>query len=398
MRKALSALSILIVLSMLFACGGGGGGGGKGSKTSGKSVRLGFDIVSSDGKVVYKNISANGTNPLPDALYYYKATPKWAPKSGTIIEGATDGFESFDPATFSRYFSLGNWEFEVEIRTNSVNNVVLYKTSSISPVNVNASTTTITVNVDKQMNGTGYVSIDIYAPTVGDNEKVLFYYGKINGAEEYIELIGEKITSGEYEGFTEFKYVDEKTGEDKLALPAGLYIFRAIYTYTYGNDTNSIDISNGNIAYCEVFGDGEVSVSGTIEGNENVEATFSLNGIYAMGVIVKAVRSETDHTEVAADDIAVGGKQVYMVIPRLGSVSGNDLITYVAPDTYQWYVNGEPVGEPVKADSSDTFTFTDSANPGTNYIYCLASKKNDDGIVEYAAGAGKVLVVKPDSN
>ena len=64
------------------------------------------------------------------------------------------------------------------------------------------------------------------------------------------------------------------------------------------------------------------------------------------------------------------------------------------PDSYQWYVNGVAVS----GATLDTFTLDSKDSgvnaPGVNYVYCLVSKA-DAGVVQYAAGAGKVLVVRP---
>ena len=125
MKKILSLLTVFIAVSLLFFSCGGGGGGGKGKGNGGdegQTVRLSFDVISSDGNFVsYKDISADWTNPLPSAKYYYKATPKWKPKDGIVIEGATNGFVQFNPASFSDDFSLGKWEFEVEVRSDTAN-------------------------------------------------------------------------------------------------------------------------------------------------------------------------------------------------------------------------------------------------------------------------------------
>ena len=95
MRKVIYVF-LLVVLPILFACGGGGGGGGGSDDGVAETVTLSFDVVSDDGRVVSKSsksISATGTNPLPDAKYYYKATPKWESKDSTEkIAGATSGF------------------------------------------------------------------------------------------------------------------------------------------------------------------------------------------------------------------------------------------------------------------------------------------------------------------
>ena len=400
MRKVLSVLSLLVVLAMLFACGSGSGGGGGSDDGVTATVKLGFEVASTDGRVVSKSISATGTNPLPTAKYFYKATPKWAPKDGLDIAGATstksnvgsDGFVQFDPATFSDSFALGKWEFEIEIRADSTNGVVLYKTDPAISMYINANTTAIPVTVTKQFSGTGTVTVDIYAPTIAEDEKVTFYYGLIgSSAENQVQLGGTKITSGTYAGFTEFKYKDSATG-DKLSLPAGMYIFRAIYDYTYKDDNNeshSVSIENGSVTTCEVFGDGEVAVTGTIEGNQNVVASFTLSGINAIGVTVKAVKSATDDTEVTTSAIKAGGSQVYKAIPTTGQNSGQSWITYVQPDTYQWYVNGIAVA----GATGTTYTFT-SNTPSTNYIVCLASKKNSANVVEYAVSAGKALLVE----
>ena len=171
-----------------------------------------------------------------------------------------------------------------------------------------------------------------------------------------------------------------------------MYIFRAIYDYTYKDDKNeshSVSIENGSVATCEVFGDGEVAVTGTIEGNQHVEASFTLSGIYVIGVTVKAVKSATDDTEVTTNVIKAGGSQVYKAIPTTGQSSGQSWITYVQPDTYQWYVNGVAVA----GATGTTYTFT-SNTPSTNYIACLVSKKNSNNIVEYAVSAGKELLVE----
>ena len=400
MKKILSLLTLFIAVSLLFFSCGGGGGGGKGKGNGGdegQTVRLSFDVISSDGNFVsYKDISADWTNPLPSAKYYYKATPKWKPKDGIVIEGVTNGFVQFNPASFSDDFSLGKWEFEVEVRSDTANKVILYKTGTVSPIYVDANTKVITVNVDKQMNGTGYVTVDIYAPTIADDEKVVFYYGKFGGAETSIPLEGTKITEGDYAGFTEFKYVD-KNNDNKLALPAGIYIFRAEYSYTYEDDTGavqSVDIENGNVTHAEVFGDGEVAVTGTIEGNQNTTATLSIDGIKVMGVTVKAVKSADDDTEILSTDIIDGESRVYKAIPTTGKLDGSNWISYVNPDSYQWYVNGEAVA----GATLDTFTLDSKDSgvnaPGVNYVYCLVSKANA-GVVQYAAGAGKVLVVRP---
>ena len=398
MKKILSLLTVFIAVSLLFfSCGGGGGGKGKGNGgDEGQTVRLSFDVVSSDGSVSYKDISADWTNPLPDAKYYYKATPKWTPRDGIDIEGVTNGFVQFNPASFSDDFSLGKWEFEVEIRSNTENKVILYKTGTVSPIYVDANTKVITVSVDKQMNGTGYVTVDIYAPTIADDEKVIFYYGKIGAKEISVELTGTKITEGDYRNYTEFKYIDNNTG-NKLALPAGIYIFRAEYFYTYKDDTGavqSVDIENGNMTHAEVFGDGDVAITGTIEGNQNTTATLTIDGIKVMGVTVKAVVSESDDTEVLSTDITDGESMVYKAIPTTGKLDGSNWITYVEPDSYQWYVNGDAVS----GANSNTFTLNSADSgvnaPGVNYVYCLVSKA-DAGVVQYAAGAGKVLVVRP---
>ena len=403
MRKVIYVF-LLVVLPMLFACGSGSGGGGGSDDGVAETVTLSFDVVSDDGRVVSKSsksISATGTNPLPDAKYYYKATPKWDSKDSTEkIAGATSGFVLFNPATFSDRFALGNWEFEIEIRADSTNGVVLYKTDPAINQYINANTNTIPVTVTKQFNGTGTVTVDIYAPTIAQDEKVTFYYGKVGAPENWEQLAGTKITSGPYAGFTEFKYKNSSTG-DKLSVPAGLYVFRAIYDYTYVDNENAshtVSVENGSVTTCEVFGDGEVAITGTIEGNQNVVASFNLNGVNAIGVTVKAVASATDDTEVTSIAINAGGSRVFKAIPTTGQETGKSWITYVEPDTYQWYVNGVAVTSGVSGEHGEYFTFSTSTDtiPNTSYVYCIATKKNSSNAVEYAVGAGKVIVVRPN--
>ncbi len=403
MRKALSALSILIVLSMLFACGGGGGGGGRGNGSGGdstKTVKLGFNVISNDGRVVNRSISATGTNPLLDAKYYYKATPKWRSKNGANIAGATTGFVQFDPVTFSDNYTIGQWEFEIEIRTNTANKVILYKTDSAASLYINEDTAVIPVTVTKQFNGTGIVAVDIYAKTLSNDEEVIFYYDKVGGSERSVKLVGEKITSDSYAGFTEFKYINPDTG-DRLSLEAGMYIFRFVHKYTYVDDENvSHLIEDESVATCEVFGDGEVVVKGTLEENSQyIDVSFALNGIYAIGLTVKTVVSTTDDTEITSVAINAGESRVFKAVPATGQDSGKNWITYIEPDTYQWYVNGEAVTTGVSGEKGEYYTFSTNAStpPNTSYVYCIVSKKNGD-VIEYAAGAGKVLVVRPPSN
>ena len=388
MNKCFLAI-LLVVTYLLCSCGGGGGGGSKGSGNGSdhyKTVKLHFNISSKDGSVSNKTISANGTNPLPDAKYYYKATPKWSSKDP--ITGATNGFVVFDPVTFSHDFALGNWAFEIQIRTNTTNNYVLYETalvnSAIPVTTVNSGTTAIEVTVEKKHAGTGTIDVDIYAPTVAEDGKVTFKYGKIGGTEYSVMLDGVNITEGEYNNYTRF------TGH-LTNVPAGLYLFHAIYEYTYvdnENVTQTVDIDNENIAYGELFGDGTVTVTGTIEGNQNVTASFTIKGISTLGVTVKSVKSTSDDTEVPAV-IKAGGSLIFKAIPTEGTSNG--WITYETPDTYQWYLNGDPVA----TGPYYTFITEEGTVPNTSYVYCLASKKNADNIVEYAAGAGMVIIVKP---
>ncbi len=386
-------LVVLLTISMLISCGGGGKKGGSDADGgSYQTVRLGFDIHSNDGNISSKAITADGSNPLSDAKYYYKATPKWKSKEGIDIAGATTDFVEFDPATFRDNYSLGNWAFEIQVKTNTDNHYILYETALVNNevpvVTVDANTSVITVTLDKRQNGYGTVNIDIYAPTVSTSDKVTIKYGKIGGTETSWDIAGKPATAEGYSNYSEF----EGTITD---VPAGLYIFHAIYSYTYvdaANVTNTVKIDNENMVYCEVFGDGTVNITGTLEGNQNVLASFSINGINAMGVTVKAVKGATDDTEITDTSIKAGESLLFKAIPTTGSAT-NTWITYVDPDTYQWYVNGEPV------DGADgqyfTFTTTTSTIPNTSYVYCLISKKNSADVVEYAAGAGKVVVVRP---
>lgn len=397
MRYKFGFIVVLLTICMLVSCGGGGGGGRKGgSGTDGGSyqtVRLGFDIHSNDGNISSRTISATGSNPLPDAKYYYKATPKWNSQGGNIT-GATTGFVEFDPDTFRDNFALGKWTFEIQVRTNSTNNVVLYDTALVNNevpvVVVDANTNMITVTLDKKQNGYGTVNIDIFAPTVSANDKVTIRYGKIGGTEISKDIAGTPATSEGYSNYSEFK-------ETITDVPAGLYIFHAVYSYTYvdaANASNTVTIENENMVYCEVFGDGSVDITGTIEGNQNVLASFSINGIKVMGVTVKAVKSvppNADDTEVTDTAVTAGTNLYFKATPMTGT-AGSNWITYETPDTYQWYVNGDPVAN----SNSQYFTFsTQGMAPNTSYVYCLISKKNAANVVEYAAGAGKVVIVKP---
>ena len=396
--KKFILLTIITILSMLFACSGGGHNGGKNGGSSGRTVRLSLDVVTEGDSLNSREINATGTNPLPDAIYYYKATPRWNPGAGVSISGATDGFVKFDPSSFSDDFSLGQWSFEVEVRAASENHVILFKTPSTAvPVTVNASTVVITVNVDKEQEGTGYATVDIYAPTLAADEAVTFYYGKIGGTETSVELTGEKILDGEHAGYTYFRYLNPST-DNRLNLSAGWYLFRAIYSYTYedGNGgMETVPIENGDSAICEVYGDGSVAITGSIEGNSSTLCTLTVSGIHVMGLNVKAVVSESDDTEVKGDYITAGERRVYKATPKTGTVDGSS-ITYIEPDAYQWNVNGEDVpganGPYFILDSSDAGV----NSPGVNYVKCRVWHINDNGIVDYAADAGKVLVVRPD--
>ena len=96
--------------------------------------------------------------------------------------------------------------------------------------------------------------------------------------------------------------------------------------------------------------------------------------------------------------INAGGSRVFKAIPTTGQETGKSWITYVEPDTYQWYVNGVAVTSGVSGEHGEYFTFSTSIDtiPNTSYVYCIATKKNSNNVVEYAVGAGKVIVVRPN--
>ncbi len=353
--KRLFLSFFLIYILAFMACDTGSGSG------SSDVALVSFSIETTDGRISDKIISTTTPISLVGAIYQYKASPLWQNSEFGTAQGIKTEWTEFTQNSSVGLFTQGSWEFQVRIL--SAGGTVLYQGTSQSYIN--SGPNAVSVSLLRQSDGIGSLSITITSPTVSDNDKLVIKYGLASDMNtelgSYEDAV--KTSSGTAEN-------RRSTFEKQIpSLDAGLYWV----TLAYNNGANDV---GGAIAFVDIIGDEESTITGTIETGEWQTCTIVSTGIKSFGIIVQAAGNASQ---------VISGQDLVFTCTKADE-SYEDILSY------SWYVDGEK--QP--GETGSTFTFNRSYDPyasNSNFyrINCIAG---DRSTPQLCADAIWYIVVK----
>lgn len=353
MRKCAFIFFIICLLAFM-ACDTGTG------SSSSDLVAVSFSLETTDGRITDKMVSTSTPISLEGAVFQYKASPAWQSTEFATIQGTQTEWTDFTQNSSIGLFAQGTWEFQVRIL--SATSTVLYKGSN--QCYISSGSNTVSVSLFRQSEGEGRLAVQITSPTVSDNDKLVIKYGLASDMNTPL---------GTYEDASK---TSTGTGEDRRStfskeiynLDAGLYWV----TLAYNNGVTDV---GGAIAFVDVIGQEESTLTGTIEAGEWQTCTIVSTGIKSFGIIIRAAGNASS---------VVSGQDLVFTCTK-ASEEFEDIISY------QWYVDGEK-----QSATGSTFTFNREYDPyasNSNFyrINCIAG---DSSTPQICADAIWHIVVK----
>ncbi len=349
-------LLVLIIALALTGCSDGN------SATNGP-VKVSLAVNQSSGtaaKVV--DVTVDTSN----LAYYYSAAPLWTGSDFTNIQGATDGYVRIADYPTSKdigLFAQGKWHFDVQVKliedgVTEANWKLVY--SGEVDQYINADSSTVEVPVTKSAEGSGFVTINVKAPTVyGDgvgtvaDKLIISYEGTESGS-----IAAGDISISRSAGWTTFTV-------PKTSLPGGEYIFFLIYndgTSDVGGAVVAVNITPGVTS----------EISGTVESGSWQNETFKLTTGNPLEIKISADKTEIPKTT---------GSATYTCT----KVAGPEITTY------SWYVNWE------LQDGQTASTFTLTASDYESFgdyctVTCVAKAVDDATSEEFLAASSLYLI------
>ena len=349
--KKIWILSVLfIILPFLYSC----------STSAGEEASVVYlNLASDDGRITEKMVSV--TNPsLEGVVFQYKATPLWTSEFGSV-QGTQATWTTFTQNTSLGSFAQGPWEFSVRIQ--SANGVTLYQGATESYVNTGANSVSVSVFRQQVEGEEGTLYIEVTSPTVSDNDKLIIEYGSINNMNSGTTIVvTQKTSTGTAEDRrSTFAYTIDP-------IDSGTYWVKLAYN-------NGVTDVGGAIAFVDVIGQEESTLTGTIEAGEWQTCTIVSTGIKSFGIIIRAANNASS---------VVSGQDLVFTCTK-ASNEFEDIISY------QWYVDGE-----IQSATGSTFTFNREYDPyasNSNFyrINCIAG---DSSSPQICADAIWYIVVK----
>ncbi len=350
MKKVFLSFLLISILAFM-ACDTG--------SSDGAVVSL--SIESTDGRISQKMVSV--VNPsLEGAVFQYKAVPMWQGADFTSIPGTQAEWTDFTQNTSLGLFAQGLWEFSVRVR--SANESTIYQGATESYINSGVNSVSVSVFKQQVEGEEGTLYIEITAPTVSDNDKLIIEYGSVNNMNSGTTIVvTERTSSG--------------TAENRRSTFAKTITPIASGTHwvklAYNNGANNV---GGAIAFVDIVKDETSEVTGTIEAGEWQTCTIVSTGIKSFGIIIRAAGNAAQ---------VVSGQDLVFTCTKADE-NFEDILSY------SWYVDGEKqVGE-----IGSTFTFNRTYDPyasNSNFyrINCIAG---DCSTPQICADAIWYIVVK----
>ena len=328
MKKLLKIFAILMISALVFSCGGSGG-----SAEGDAPVKVSFTVDTPHSDIA-KTVSVN--NPSGSFTYWYKAVPVWTGADFATIKGSTNGqfvqINNYGPGADIGYFAQGTWKFYAQVKSGD--NVVYESAADPDITYINASSTTVSVDVVRTGNGSATVTIDIEVPIVSAGTVLTATYG--TGENDYIGLTKTTMDSNNDipthgAGWARFK------GSKTLAAGA--------YEFTLTSNNGSADVGGAVLAF-DVVGGVSRAISGTIE-----------NGVWQTVFITINLPKFT------VTNTAAGSATTVAPSTNLTFTCHVDSSNIDGTVEYQWYVNDSPIDNA----TGETFVFNKSAQ-GFYYV------------------------------
>ena len=325
--------------------------------TQNTGVRLSFTIKSFKDARSPSHLFQNITPDL-DAIYYYKATPKWT-SDFRAVQGATEDFVQlyYDYTIKTRtvdmgLFAPGTWDFEV--RVVSSNGITLYE-KKISSFHVTSQVSSVEFILEKHYEDTGILNINVVSDEVSRNGGLIIYCKGTQSSKIVRIPMADSVPGPD--GTARFS--------TSLELSPGFYEVNL----TLYDEGASRAVKSG---YIEVFGNETSELNGTVYKDTWMAESYT--------------------------DVGMGGgffltekKKLGMIVSTNGNIHSRTWTFTASPTedserigSYIWYVNGER-----QNGNGATFVLR-NINSGTYLVNCFAV----DSTLSYIVGAGLSISVQ----